>query len=225
MSSILESLQFACGICRICVYTVFQSICGGKPRAAKPEFSVICIGLSNTGKSTLLNLLSGESFNELQPTSGFNIKALQFNDCVLNVKEIGGNDKVRPFWNKYYSKSEGVIFVVDSSVNNEELETTELELCKALENDNLRGLPCMILANCQDKEGAQSLDDLKAALELETHCKDRKWTIQGCNKSDVRAVKSAFEQYVKLLMDNESDATPPEQGMEKGDEDNEMNRI
>ena len=45
---------------------------------------------SGAGKTTLLCQLCGHSLEDIQPTSGFEIKACQFKHCILNVKEIGG---------------------------------------------------------------------------------------------------------------------------------------
>lgn len=37
------------------------------------------------------------------PTNGFSIKAVQLDRVIFNVKELGGSDKFRPYWDKYYS--------------------------------------------------------------------------------------------------------------------------
>ncbi|WP_411027423.1 ADP-ribosylation factor-like protein, partial [Salmonella sp. s54925] len=66
------------------------------------------------GKSTLLALLGNEeNIDKLEPTQGFSIKALQFPDAILNVKELGGN--VEQYWGHYFGEAKGIVFVVDSS--------------------------------------------------------------------------------------------------------------
>lgn len=67
-------------------------MCGHGPPVEKPNFNVVCIGLSKSGKSTLLSVLSGESTDNIEPTIGFRIKALMFNDCIVDVKELGGKN-------------------------------------------------------------------------------------------------------------------------------------
>lgn len=60
------------------------------PPPPKPQKNVVCIGLSESGKSAALALVAGEQIDNLQPTTGFHIKDLQLPDCTLTVKEIGG---------------------------------------------------------------------------------------------------------------------------------------
>lgn len=57
---------------------------------------MVCIGLERSGKSTALALLAGEPVDNIQPTNGFHIKDVILDDCMLNVKEIGGG-----FWFQY----------------------------------------------------------------------------------------------------------------------------
>ena len=93
--------QFQC--CQKCC------CCIKPPPEPKPEFSVLCLGLSGAGKSTLLSLLAGEPMDDVQPTMGFAIKAVLTNRSILNIKELGGSDRIRPYWSKYYSGHEAVV--------------------------------------------------------------------------------------------------------------------
>ena len=71
---------------------VFQRLCCKAPPPPRPEFSPVCIGLDSAGKTTLLMVLAGESLDNIEPTKGFIIKATQFKEAILNVKEIGGKE-------------------------------------------------------------------------------------------------------------------------------------
>lgn len=51
-------------------FQFFRRICGKAPAAPKPTFSVLCLGLANSGKSTILTLLSGENADGIRPTVG-----------------------------------------------------------------------------------------------------------------------------------------------------------
>ena len=68
---------------------------------------------------------------------------------------LTGGDNVRPYWDKYFQGAQGVIFVVDSTCDEEEMTQNRTELDKAMENDELSGLPLLVLANQQDKMGAR----------------------------------------------------------------------
>ncbi|KAJ1205902.1 hypothetical protein NDU88_001323 [Pleurodeles waltl] len=55
----------------------------------RPEYDVVCIGLTGAGKSSLLSQLRSESADNIVPTTGFSIKAVPFQNAILNVKELG----------------------------------------------------------------------------------------------------------------------------------------
>ena len=71
-----------------------------------------------------------------------------------------GGDNVRPYWDRYYGGAQGVIFVIDSSCDAKTMETTVKEFNRALDNDELEGLPLFVLANFQDVPGARSASDV-----------------------------------------------------------------
>ena len=68
---------------------------------------------------------------------------------------VSGGEKVRKFWKHYYQGTQAVIFVLDSACDAEKLEQTQEALHEAMEHPQLQGTPCLILANCQDKENAR----------------------------------------------------------------------
>lgn len=48
-----------------------------------------------------------------QPTLGFNIDTVQFDDYNVNVWDVGGQKSIRTFWKNYFERTEGLIWVVD----------------------------------------------------------------------------------------------------------------
>jgi len=69
---------------------------------------------------------------------------------------LPGGEKQRPFWRHYYHDAQAVIFVIDSACNDDEMDITRSVLHDALADPNLTDLPCLLLANCQDKIGART---------------------------------------------------------------------
>lgn len=63
---------------------------------------------------------------------------------------------MRPFWKHYYQGAEAIVYFVDSACSDEEMRVASDALSIALEHPALRGLPLLIVANCQDKPGARS---------------------------------------------------------------------
>nr|XP_060493653.1 ADP-ribosylation factor-like protein 15 isoform X2 [Panthera onca] len=139
--------------------TCFRALCCKGPPPARPEYDLVCIGLTGSGKTSLLSKLCSESPENVVSTTGFSIKAVPFQNAILNVKELGGADNIRKYWSRYYQGSQGVIFVLDSASSEDDLETARNELHSALQHPQLCTLPFLILANHQDKPAARSVQE------------------------------------------------------------------
>uniref|UniRef100_G1Q7W9 ADP-ribosylation factor-like protein 15 n=1 Tax=Myotis lucifugus TaxID=59463 RepID=G1Q7W9_MYOLU len=140
----------------------FRALCCKGPPPARPEYDLVCIGLTGSGKTSLLSRLCSESPEHVVSTTGFSIKAVPFQNAVLNVKELGaGADHIRKYWSRYYQGSQGVIFVLDSASSEGDLETARSELHSALQHPQLCTLPFLILASHQDKPAARSAQEIK----------------------------------------------------------------
>jgi ADP-ribosylation factor-like protein 2 len=60
-----------------------------KNKQKEKEIRLLILGLDNAGKTTILKKFNGEDINSISPTLGFNIKTLYYDDCKLNVWDIG----------------------------------------------------------------------------------------------------------------------------------------
>ncbi|OXB80167.1 UNVERIFIED_CONTAM: hypothetical protein H355_011625, partial [Colinus virginianus] len=138
----------------------FRALCCKGPPPPRPEYDLVCIGLTGSGKTSLLSQLCSESPENIVSTTGFSIKAVPFQNAILNVKELGGADNIRKYWSRYYQGSQGVIFVLDSASSEDDLETARNELHSALQHPQLCTLPFLILANHQDKPAARSVQEV-----------------------------------------------------------------
>ncbi|XP_015220564.1 ADP-ribosylation factor-like protein 15a isoform X3 [Lepisosteus oculatus] len=154
-----DCMQLTLALCRIGFYTCFRALCCKGPPPPRPEYDVVCIGLTGSGKTSLLSRLCSEGTENIVPTTGFSIKAVPFQNAILNVKELGGADNIKKYWSRYYQGSQGVIFVLDSASSEEDLEIARNELHSALQHPQLCTLPFLILANHQDKPAARSLQE------------------------------------------------------------------
>ncbi|XP_033751002.1 ADP-ribosylation factor-like protein 15 [Pecten maximus] len=195
-----ENLLLVCAVFRIAVYTFFRRLCGFGPPPVKPNFTVLCLGLEGSGKSSILAVLSGEKYDDISPTKGFSIKALLFDDCIVDVKELGGGESVRPYWDRYYGGAQGIIFVVDSTSSDEKLKLASNELHKALGDPVLDDLPLIVLCNYQDKQEAKSPTQLQEILEVNLEDGHRTWSIHGCSIHDKDSIKHSFQELNKVLL-------------------------
>ncbi|KAI8793646.1 ADP-ribosylation factor protein 15 [Biomphalaria glabrata] len=197
-----ESLRIVFALCRVGLYALYRRLCCKGPSPTRPNFTVLCIGLENAGKSSILATLSGDDLHKIEPTIGFSIKAILFEDCILDVKELGGGDKVRPYWERYYQVFQGIIFVIDSSSSEELLQTAKSELHNAARHHQLKSLPLLILATFQDVKGARTPEELSQILEIETELTGRQVMIRGCSLNDKEGLTQIFHQFNETLMKN-----------------------
>uniref|UniRef100_A0A8C8AJQ9 ADP-ribosylation factor-like protein 15 n=1 Tax=Otus sunia TaxID=257818 RepID=A0A8C8AJQ9_9STRI len=157
----------------------FRALCCKGPPPPRPEYDLVCIGLTGSGKTSLLSQLCSES--------------------PENIVSTTGADNIRKYWSRYYQGSQGVIFVLDSASSEDDLETARNELHSALQHPQLCTLPFLILANHQDKPAARSIQEIKKYFELEPLARGKRWILKPCSLDDMEAVKDSFSLLINLL--------------------------
>ncbi|XP_014242380.1 ADP-ribosylation factor-like protein 3 isoform X2 [Cimex lectularius] len=155
------------------------------------ELRLLLLGLDNAGKTTLLKKLASEDINHVTPTQGFNIKTVQSDGFKLNVWDIGGQKKIRPYWKNYFENTDVLIYVVDSA-DRKRLDETSFELGELLMEEKLMDVPVLVFANKQDLMHSLTAADVAQALNLQT-IKDRPWQIQACSAALGEGVKEGME--------------------------------
>uniref|UniRef100_A0A8B9G328 ADP-ribosylation factor-like protein 15 n=1 Tax=Amazona collaria TaxID=241587 RepID=A0A8B9G328_9PSIT len=175
----------------------FRALCCKGPPPPRPEYDLVCIGLTGSGKTSLLSQLCGESPENIVSTTG---RMLPLFHGILQHSELGGGaDSIRKYWSRYYQGSQGVIFVLDSASSEDDLETARNELHSALQHPQLCTLPFLILANHQDKPAARSVQEIKKYFELEPLARGKRWILKPCSLDDMEAVKDSFSLLINLL--------------------------
>jgi len=161
------------------------------------EVRILLLGLDNAGKTTILKTLASEEINQITPTQGFNIKSVQTQGFKLNVWDIGGQRRIRPYWRNYFENTDILIYVIDSTDQNRFEETGE-ELTELLEDEKLVGVPLLIFANKQDLVTAAKASDIAEGLALQS-IRGRNWQIQACSAKKNEGVKDGMEWVLKTV--------------------------
>lgn len=74
------------------------------------ELRILLLGLDNAGKTTILKMMASESdIQQVKPTLGFNVKAVRSPGFKLNVWDIGGQKKIRPYWKHYFEDTDVLV--------------------------------------------------------------------------------------------------------------------
>ncbi|XP_046937125.1 putative ADP-ribosylation factor-like protein 5C isoform X2 [Lynx rufus] len=112
------------------------------------------------------------------PTIGSNVEEIVLQKTHFLMWDIGGQEALRSTWNTYYSNTEFIILVIDST-DRDRLLTTREELYRMLAHEALRDASVLIFANKQDMKDSMTTVEISQFLTLSA-IKDHPWHIQGC---------------------------------------------
>lgn len=139
----------------------------------------------------------------------------------LNVWDIGGQSKIRPYWKNYFENTDVLVssplkspssstqlnprflsvfqlYVIDSS-DRKRLEETGDELAELLLDDKLKHVPLLVFANKQDIAGSLKASEIAECLKL-IKLKDRTWQIQGCSALEGTGIKVSLLDCLVVLI-------------------------
>ena len=126
------------------------------------------IGLDGAGKTTALYMMKLDQFLNTVPTIGFNCERVKGSlgssaGTTFLIWDVGGQEKIRPLWRSYTRCTDGIIFVIDSS-EEDNLDEAKLELWRTMKYQDNKDIPLLILANKQDLQSALTASDIENAL-------------------------------------------------------------
>ncbi|XP_035230784.1 ADP-ribosylation factor-like protein 15 [Stegodyphus dumicola] len=198
MPKVFDNVQFGFAACRIGMRKCWQWLSCYRPVIIiRDQYEVLCLGLKGAGKTTALATLVGESVSNVEPTTGFNIKTLPLKDTVVDIKELGGSDVIRPFWNKYFEGQHGILYVIDAAADDESLKEAVKILHEVISASSLKGVPCVILATHQDVKGSKTQEEIAHLFHGVLH--GRKWQVHMCGFQDRDGVQMSLENLVDLM--------------------------
>lgn len=161
------------------------------------EIRILLLGLDNAGKTTLLKQLAGEEITQITPTAGFNIKSVMADGFKLNVWDIGGQSKIRPYWKNYFENTDVLVYVIDCSDRQRLIETGN-ELTELLCDPKLDHVPLLVFANKQDLSNVLRPSEIAETIGL-VKLKDRTWQIQACSAIQGSGVKEGMDWVCKNI--------------------------
>lgn len=133
----------------------------------KEVYSILILGLDNAGKTTFLETLKknyslhSKDLDKIVPTVGQNVAQVPMSkSCTLKFWDVGGQENLRAMWPEYYPQCHGIIFVVDSTDRSRIGECNEV-LQTVMMDEDVEGVPVLMLANKQDRPDAMEVQDIK----------------------------------------------------------------
>lgn len=148
----------------------------------KVHAGVILLGLSNSGKTSCLNVLRHQPAQMVVPTVGYSIEDFETKGAKIRAVDLSGASKYTSLWVHYYKEVQGVVFVVDAADTASFPEAKE-RLAEVLAHNDMKGRPLMVLANKQDLPHAAKPGEVAKGLGLEDQeiVRGREYAILGCS--------------------------------------------
>lgn len=86
-----------------------------KIKKERSQLRILVLGLDNAGKTTILHRILHRPVSRIAPTFGYQIHDAVYNGLNLQILDVGGQALFREYWTNYYEKTDGIVFVFDSS--------------------------------------------------------------------------------------------------------------
>ncbi|XP_059833054.1 ADP-ribosylation factor-like protein 6 isoform X2 [Hypanus sabinus] len=164
-------------------------------RLRRKNANVLCLGLDNSGKSTIIDRLKPASaqVQEVTPTIGFNV--VKFSTVSLNftVLDMSGQGRYRYLWEQYYKDAHAIIFVIDS-VDKQRISVVKEELGNLLIHPDVkhRQIPILFLANKIDLKDVMPSDMLTQILKL-NNIQKKRWYLCPCSALTGEGLQEGME--------------------------------
>lgn len=172
-----------------------KSILGWLP--AEKKVRVLILGLDNAGKTSILYRLHLGSVVSTVPTVGFNLETVHYKNVSFEVWDLGGQTGIRPYWRCYFSDTDAIIYVVDSTDRNR-IAVTKQELSALLEEDELKKSFLLVFANKQDMDGAMSEAEIASLLGVAS-ITNRTWQIMKSSAKTGEGLAEGMDWLVAQL--------------------------
>lgn len=141
---------------------------GSKAEAAGKKakiMSVFLFGLDAAGKTTFIDYINNERFIDHAPTVGVSISRIALGSMKFVFNDVGGQEKYRNDWRKYWKDPDFMVFMVDAS-DSARFEFAKDYLWKVVNDFATEGVPLVVMSNKIDKPDAKPLVDVVNALDL-----------------------------------------------------------
>lgn len=89
----------------------------------------------------------------IRPTVGMNLAKFEAHSAKCHFMDLGGSEKMRPLWERYYSDADAIVFVVDASSKSKLSKLMEARAVYRFmrDDDALQNTPTLIFANKMDE--------------------------------------------------------------------------
>lgn len=160
---------------------------------------MVILGLEAAGKTTILYKLHTGEILRTVPTIGYNVEKVQYKNIEFTFWDPGGQEQLRPLWRHYFSRTDGLIYVVDS-VDRNPIEEANAEFQAVISNPLMRKSAILVFANKQDVDDAMTPAEVCESLGLD-QIRNRRWHVQSACASKGHGLYDGLEWLAKTLQE------------------------
>ena len=131
-----------------------------KPIPKILEIKVLLLGLEDVGKTVLLYKWKIDDIVTTVPTIGINIEKIIYHNLNITFWDVGGNDRIRPFWTTYYDGCHFICFVIDVSDFEGKNESIDL-LRNIIADEASKPATLIIICNKQDVQEKMKKNEIE----------------------------------------------------------------
>ncbi len=166
------------------------------PKEGKEKTKVVLFcGLSNAGKTTILNIFTKGDVFKTAPTLGVSLSTLQTKNMNFRIFDLGGQEKFREEITPLLPFADLIVFVVDSGNKSVFKEAID-EFHRILDNTTKKNTPICVLRHKSDlkKTIKESVMINKFGLK---NIKDRSWEIISSSAVTLDGLKDVYGWILK----------------------------
>lgn len=128
------------------------------------DAKVLVFGLSQAGKTTVINCLRNEMLKSTIPTTYIDISKVIINNITMYTHDTPGQSKFKELWAPYLKNQDGLVFVLDVA-NKQQYSAAKEVLHDVLNLNEMKNLPLLVLINKTDLLNP-NIDEIKEVLKL-----------------------------------------------------------
>jgi len=160
----------------------------------KKKLKIVLLGPVGSGKTTLLYYAQLHATVPTVPTADFYTEDLLIETEStrkkeeLSVCDVGG--PMTDLWLGTTTTADGLIYVLDATVDHEQLDVAGTQFEHAITCRKTDGVPLLVFCNKSDCANCKSVPEIQKALKLENF--HRRWKIIACSGTTGMNVDEGF---------------------------------
>ncbi|EGD72275.1 hypothetical protein PTSG_00295 [Salpingoeca rosetta] len=190
------------------MFTLLQTLVRGC-RSTPTDLTLGFLGPGSAGKTSIAAVIRGEPLEEVSETIGQDVFHFRRKKANITAYDLGGGERIRGIWERYYAEIHAFVFVVDAS---QPLSEAREVLWNMLKHDFVGGKPVLIMANKQDVDTASSAQLVSRELAISdlasTHGKSPFQLVEVCAIHSSKAgILKAIDWLITTLLEDFEGAT------------------